>query len=450
MGRKKLSQAATQSVLLDSRRRCALCWGINHDLGPKEIQIAHIDRNQNNNTLENLAALCLPHHNEYDTIYRQTKNFTPEELREYVSQLRAILKKKESNVLAKYLGGLADSSQLVSTTADRLGEIVEAFEADSRRSNPNGLHLLQLFELYAKIGDFVAAQESFQHLLHIFDKKSPSNSDVVPGYSYLGGGSMVPVASPLVSVVKALAYASTLDHGFFAGLHRLCSFTVLYGTASGFKGLDARSIPHRSIDVVVRCYVALICGRPVEIANWAGSAMVEHLGYLLRGYVASLALKATLFQRDIKIRVCNQFGQRIRPQNDAGIFACEPGLAEIDIDSLPPNEFYRVVTDIACLPEKHLLKIYELLAKPPIDLMPCLKAGSPSMIYDELRKLLQVWMTYPGDVGFGDFIVEQDRLGELVGHMGKLHEDVSKALLATKKNISDERQLLMENKVTRS
>jgi hypothetical protein len=59
-----------------SRRRCALCIHFNNDWGQKQGQIAHLDQDPSNVAEDNLAFLCLPHHNDYDTTPRQTKKLT--------------------------------------------------------------------------------------------------------------------------------------------------------------------------------------------------------------------------------------------------------------------------------------------------------------------------------------------------------------------------------------
>lgn len=49
-------------------------------MGRKHGQIAHIDRNRANNGESNLAFLCLPHHDEYDSRTSQSKGITQAEL----------------------------------------------------------------------------------------------------------------------------------------------------------------------------------------------------------------------------------------------------------------------------------------------------------------------------------------------------------------------------------
>ena len=79
-GRKPIPEEVTTQVLLACRRRCCLCFHLNHDATEKAGQIAHVDRNPANNHPDNLAFLCLPHHNTYDSRPSQSKGLTPGEL----------------------------------------------------------------------------------------------------------------------------------------------------------------------------------------------------------------------------------------------------------------------------------------------------------------------------------------------------------------------------------
>jgi hypothetical protein len=67
MARKSLPQEIEAAVLLRSRRRCALCFGLKEDREQKAGQIAHIDQDSSNNTPDNLVFLCLEHHDAYDS-----------------------------------------------------------------------------------------------------------------------------------------------------------------------------------------------------------------------------------------------------------------------------------------------------------------------------------------------------------------------------------------------
>lgn len=85
--RKSIPKDREAEILLSSRRRCALCFAYQNDIDTKGGQIAHIDRNPENNEEKNLAFLCLPHHDEYDAKPSQSKRWAPKELTESKNKL---------------------------------------------------------------------------------------------------------------------------------------------------------------------------------------------------------------------------------------------------------------------------------------------------------------------------------------------------------------------------
>jgi hypothetical protein len=85
--RKKLPSSIEAEVLVQSRRRCCVCYGLNHDDGVKKGQIAHLDQNRDNNDIENLAFLCFEHHDEYDSSTTQSKGLTQTEIMQYREEL---------------------------------------------------------------------------------------------------------------------------------------------------------------------------------------------------------------------------------------------------------------------------------------------------------------------------------------------------------------------------
>jgi hypothetical protein len=87
MARKTLSKEIEAIVLLFCRRRCCICYGLNRDTSLKKGQIAHLDGNSNNNELDNLAFLCLDHHDQYDSRTSQSKSFTVNEVRSFRKEL---------------------------------------------------------------------------------------------------------------------------------------------------------------------------------------------------------------------------------------------------------------------------------------------------------------------------------------------------------------------------
>ena len=91
MKRPKVPQRVQTEVLITYRRRCAFCFGLDNDVAEKLGQIAHIDRDRNNNSIENLAFLCNDHHSRYDTAPSQAKGYTAGELKEYQATLHVYL-----------------------------------------------------------------------------------------------------------------------------------------------------------------------------------------------------------------------------------------------------------------------------------------------------------------------------------------------------------------------
>ena len=87
MPRKKTPLKLQEQVLIKSRRRCCMCFFLDNDLGEKDGQVAHLDRNPNNNAADNLAWLCFKHHNVYDSIPSQSKGFQPGEVKEHRRRL---------------------------------------------------------------------------------------------------------------------------------------------------------------------------------------------------------------------------------------------------------------------------------------------------------------------------------------------------------------------------
>lgn len=87
MSRKNLSPAVETEILSRSRRRCCVCFGLNRDISEKRGQIAHLDQDSSNNKPDNLAFLCLDHHDQYDGRTRQSKGFTETEVKRYRTEL---------------------------------------------------------------------------------------------------------------------------------------------------------------------------------------------------------------------------------------------------------------------------------------------------------------------------------------------------------------------------
>ena len=64
-----------------------MCFGLDRDDAVKRGQIAHLDGDRNNNSIENLAFLCFVHHDEYDSRTSQSKGLKKKEIERYREEL---------------------------------------------------------------------------------------------------------------------------------------------------------------------------------------------------------------------------------------------------------------------------------------------------------------------------------------------------------------------------
>ena len=90
-------------VILLARRRCCVCFGLCGDVDVKAGQIAHVDHNHNNNEPDNLAFLCLDHHDQYDSKTSQSKGLRENEIRRYRTELYTNVSAALSRAEAKFL-----------------------------------------------------------------------------------------------------------------------------------------------------------------------------------------------------------------------------------------------------------------------------------------------------------------------------------------------------------
>lgn len=112
--RTTIPQGVVAEVLTASRRRCCVCFALRSDDTEKRGQIAHLDHNRSNGTKDNLAFLCLEHHDQYDSRTSQSKGMTLVEVKRYRTLLHERLK---SPFTASYSAGSVSKDSLLLTPA---------------------------------------------------------------------------------------------------------------------------------------------------------------------------------------------------------------------------------------------------------------------------------------------------------------------------------------------
>lgn len=90
--RKRVSEQDVTDLLVACRRRCCLCYYLDNKRGRRKGQIAHLNRRADDSRPENLAWLCLKHHDEYDSTTRQSKGLGQREVRTYRDMLVGVFK----------------------------------------------------------------------------------------------------------------------------------------------------------------------------------------------------------------------------------------------------------------------------------------------------------------------------------------------------------------------
>jgi hypothetical protein len=85
--RRTLPKAVVASILIASRRRCCLCVSLKENNKQCRGQIAHLNHDPSDRRSENLAYLCLEHHDEYDSHPRLSKSLTAAEVKVYRDRL---------------------------------------------------------------------------------------------------------------------------------------------------------------------------------------------------------------------------------------------------------------------------------------------------------------------------------------------------------------------------
>lgn len=96
MARKNVPVDTQTEVLTRSRRRCSFCYFVDGNETEVQGQIAHLDHDPNNNDFDNLAFLCLKHHDRYDSKTSVSKGLSAGEVKHYRDRLYAQFKSEGS------------------------------------------------------------------------------------------------------------------------------------------------------------------------------------------------------------------------------------------------------------------------------------------------------------------------------------------------------------------
>jgi hypothetical protein len=183
--RRRIPPKVVADVVTASRRRCCVCLAVRRDEAEKTGQIAHLDHDPSNNAFENLAFLCLEHHDQYDSRTSQSKGLTIEEVKRYRDELFALVARNippsDADIVAALVAALDRPAYRTpfhqESSLPRFREaIAETIETLNTGRTPQGLQLpskLQVRDpaLRAKVDQLiealVALRASFDGLLRL-------------------------------------------------------------------------------------------------------------------------------------------------------------------------------------------------------------------------------------------------------------------------------------------
>ena len=287
--RPKLPSQTETEVLIHSRRRCCLCFGLNFDTSYKRIQIAHLDGDRENNKIDNLAALCQHHHDEYDAVYKQTKGLTATEVKQYRQQLYSALDKEQQNLSLSFSKNQSNSKNSVKESATPsaylLGRVLEAYDVEMDKRNKggsvNGISLAYLASIAIdEFGDFDVAREilvSLVRLTSIPNKHWPTLS-----FSH------TPSASPEYCAVSVLHKIQTKDFWEFTfTLSRLSDWVIqreeIKKTIT-IHDIECKVIlPDRQFEAFTRVMYSCFRENAPRFADWAYSRILGHWKHITLG-----------------------------------------------------------------------------------------------------------------------------------------------------------------------
>jgi hypothetical protein len=125
MSRKPISKTIETEVLTTSRHRCCICYGLEKDANQKRGQIAHLDHHSSNNSIDNLAYLCLPHHDDYDRPASQSKTLSIREVKRYRQELYEHLSNSHPHTAAKAATVLIELDEDLASFTDGRWELFQ-------------------------------------------------------------------------------------------------------------------------------------------------------------------------------------------------------------------------------------------------------------------------------------------------------------------------------------
>lgn len=430
MARSRLPKTIEQKILLESRRRCALCWGLESDLGVKKVQIAHIDRDSTNNSPSNLVALCLPHHDEYDTTPRQTKRLSEAEVVHFRGQLYEILALKQRTVKASFIGGDGSRTRSLADTR-HLGMVVRAYDVDSSRSKPNGIKLLTLVRQFlTREGDFVACQEAIRCLARLAVQIGRCGSS--PRF-LAGSGSAI--ASPIVALAEAFSLVQQTDLSLSIGVRILLTNQALYEGNSNFFTRELSEMPGPLLEPYCTALYGVIMAKHIQSKDSQRRDCLTLLMELFCQATAIFTMRGFELPSSIKC-IYYDVGSRSAPS----VNALPP---DDELLHWPPDVWFAILHMIALLPPEYFEAGIKLLNWKPADRDFLLAVAGGGDDIGDCKKRIDSLLLHPTGLSIVGVPPQNPAfVGELTSYIDSRLASVGTALRGLVQCLTDEREIL--------
>lgn len=427
MGRTRppIQKSTETEVLVRSRRRCCLCVFLNGDLSVKQIQIAHLDHNCENNNPENLVALCLLHHDEYDSRRSQSKGIQISEVKYYRGELDKIIQKQDEQLRLPAIG----SNNTATPSARLLGRALSAFDNEMQRlqtyHRPNGIALANLGRIaIEEEGEFDVAIEVFISLIRLSTAAMRDSKIFAIRYS-------VPTATPALGAVEVLHRMHKKDFSLFENTIHRARHHALVGDSPFSSLSDYSKIPDKAFEVITSVLYACCLNMYYPFIDLATRRIAEQLSDLLLGVAFAIA------KRGVELPDPSS-----RRYVDLQLERC---VGEDQSEDLLP--FVRLVNKIALLPKS----LFDLAVSRP-NYMLALRHieinQEEGLDEEEAVKTIMRWATLPFYAVTPPMQVKDERIKEkcvnLINQTNELGLQVSiktrEYILAERENLSKRRK----------
>ena len=265
---------------------CCVCVGLNADLSPKHLQILHLDHDPSNDAKNNLVALCLDHHDDYDTIPRLSKKLSKGEVLIYRRKLDLLIDQRDQQVTLQFkeVGGKQAN---LSANAQVLGQVIEAQDTAltllAKFHRPNGVRITRL-GLYAakEIGDFDTSIQALLALIRLETAASAAH-----GWATFWDR-QAPSATPGTGALTLLAGMADLDWTLHEMAVRRMRTHAVFEDDEFISATDYERLPLPSFLPVVN----MLAARAVDQKTPAAAdTVIRHLAGLVVGVGVGLAYR---------------------------------------------------------------------------------------------------------------------------------------------------------------